>query len=124
MPHKYLAHVVDAVVTPMDSKGRFHMRQNLDLCFTAVGIRSLIGDIVGVFFHHPSAGAAIGGATAGLAGRFQDYGTGDDLMREAAGELEGGWTALFMLARTGASDQVIERLRRSRWQCVAHQSES
>lgn len=110
MSYEYLAHVVDAVVATMDRKGRVHLHQNVDLWFTAAGIGSFIGVIVGAFFLHPLAGAAIGGATAGLFGAFQDYGIDDDFMREVAGELEGGRAALFMLIRTEASDRVIERL--------------
>lgn len=74
----------------------------------------LIGAIAGVATGGTGlvlAGLAGGAAGGAVSGWMSDAGISDEMMKETAAALDGGKAILFIAARTGAPDKVLERLK-------------
>jgi uncharacterized membrane protein len=68
------------------------------------------GFIVGLVFLAPLAGIALGAATGALAGHLSNYGIDDKWIKEVAGAIPPGGSALFVMARNTDQEQVFPEM--------------
>jgi uncharacterized membrane protein len=109
---EYLVEVGDAVIATRDADGKIKLNQMLNLWAVGAAGGSLWGLLAGFLFFNPLLGAVGGAAAGAVAAALNDYGIGDDFMRDVAGVLRPGQAALFILATRVSSERVIERLAR------------
>src|SRR4029077_10605709 len=69
------------------------------------------GDLIGMIFLMPLAGAAIGAAAGALGGALADVGINDQFMKDAAQNLQAGNAAVFLLIRKMTTDKVLAVLQ-------------
>jgi uncharacterized membrane protein len=62
---------------------------------------------------NPLLGLAVGASAGAVSGALTDVGINDGFMRDLAGTLSAGTSALFVLVRTVTLDKVLEELRGS-----------
>lgn len=110
LQQEYLIDLDDAVIATKQEDGRVKLNQLFHP--TAAGAMSgtFWGLLIGTLFLMPFAGAALGAASGALSGALTDVGINDDFMKEAAGVLQPGSAALFLLIRKMTADKVIEDL--------------
>src|SRR5262249_3396619 len=111
MQHEYLMDLEDAVVAVRDQEGKVKLHQIHNL--TAAGAISggFWGALIGLLFLSPLLGAAIGAGAGAVGGTVSDIGIDDNFMKELAGTLKPGSSALFVLVRKMTPDKVLEQLR-------------
>jgi uncharacterized membrane protein len=68
------------------------------------------GFVFGLLFLVPIAGMAIGAASGALAGHLSDYGMDDKWIKEVAGSIPPGGSALFVMARTTNQERVLPEM--------------
>ena len=68
------------------------------------------GFLFGLLFLVPIAGMAIGAASGALAGHLSDYGIDDKWIKEVAGAIQPGGSALFVMARTTNQERVLPEM--------------
>ncbi len=118
----YLIDLEDACVAVREADGRVRLKQAVDLVSIGAagsGLSGMLwGSLVGLLFLNPLAGMAVGGAVGAgagaLAGTVADYGIPDDYIRQLAGTLEPGTSALFVLIRKVNPDKVLPELEKYR----------
>ena len=71
------------------------------------------GLLFGLLFFVPLLGMAIGAAAGALSGALTDVGINDAFMKELAGTLKPGSSALFVLVRKMTPDKVLAELQGS-----------
>ena len=104
---EYLIELGDAVVAVREPDGNVKLNQLVNT--TAIGAASggMWGALIGLLFFNPLVGAAIGAGAGALSGRFKDIGIDDKFMKDAAGALTPGQTALCVLVRKVTADKVL-----------------
>ena len=68
------------------------------------------GFVFGLLFLVPIAGMAIGAASGALAGHLSDYGMDDKWIKEVAGSIPPGGSALFVMARNTNQERVLPEM--------------
>ncbi|MGH7786105.1 MAG: DUF1269 domain-containing protein [Candidatus Binatia bacterium] len=113
MQKEYLVDLADAVVAVRKPDGKVELHQIHNL--TAAGALSggMWGALIGLLFLSPMLGFAIGAASGAVGGALTDIGINDNFMKELAGTLKPGSSALFVLVRKITVDKVIEELQGS-----------
>jgi uncharacterized membrane protein len=111
MQKEYLIDLADAVVAVKGEDGKVKLHQVHNL--TAAGAISggFWGTLIGMIFLNPLLGAAAGAAAGAISGALSDVGVDDKFMKELAGELEPGNSALFVLVRKSTPDKVLEEMK-------------
>ncbi len=111
MQHEYLVDLEDAVVAVRDKEGKVKLHQIHNL--TAAGAISggFWGALIGLLFLSPILGAAIGAGAGAVGGTLSDIGIDDNFMKELAGTLQPGSSALFVLVRKMTADKVLPQLQ-------------
>lgn len=111
MQRDYLIDLEDAVVAIKQPDGKVKLNQAIQL--TAMGAVSggFWGALVGLLFLNPLLGAAVGAGAGVVSGALSDVGINDDFMKELAGTLKPGSSALFVLVRKVTPDKALEELR-------------
>ena len=111
MQHEYLVNLDDAVVAVRDKEGKVKLHQIHNL--TAAGAISggFWGALIGLLFLSPILGAAIGAGAGAIGGTLSDIGIDDNFMKELAGTLQPGSSALFVLVRKMTPDKVLPQLQ-------------
>ncbi|HEY2107405.1 MAG TPA: DUF1269 domain-containing protein [Candidatus Binataceae bacterium] len=111
MQHEYLVDLEDAVVAVRDQEGKVKLHQIHNL--TAAGAISggFWGALIGLLFLSPILGAAIGAGAGAVGGALSDLGIDDNFMKELAGHLAPGSSALFVLVRKMTTDKVLPQLQ-------------
>jgi uncharacterized membrane protein len=71
---------------------------------------ALWGLVFGLLFLVPIVGMAIGAATGALAGHLADYGLDDKWIKEVAGSIPPGGSALFVMARNTNQERVLPEM--------------
>lgn len=107
----YLIDLEDAVVAVKDDKGKIKLHQALNL--TAVGAVSggFWGSLIGLIFLNPILGMAAGAAAGAISGALTDVGIDDKFMKELAGQITPGSSALFVLVRKSTPDKVLDEIK-------------
>jgi uncharacterized membrane protein len=111
MQKDFLIDLGDAVVAVKDEKGKVKLHQAVNL--TAYGAMSggFWGALVGLIFLNPLLGVAMGATAGAVSGALTDVGINDGFMKELAGGLPAGSSALFVLVRKATPDKVLEELK-------------
>jgi uncharacterized membrane protein len=111
MQHEYLVDLEDAVVAVRNKEGKVKLHQIHNL--TAAGAISggFWGALIGLLFLSPILGAAIGAGAGAVGGTLSDIGIDDNFMKELAGTLQPGSSALFVLVRKMTPDKVLAQLQ-------------
>ena len=111
MQKDYLVDLEDAVVAVKDKQGKVKLHQAINL--TAAGALSggFWGTLIGLIFLNPLLGLAIGAGAGAVSGALNDIGINDNFMKELAGGLTPGTSALFVLVRKVTPDKVLEEMR-------------
>ncbi|RRH73501.1 DUF1269 domain-containing protein [Falsigemmobacter faecalis] len=126
LQREYLIDLEDAVIATRSPEGAVDLKQSVNL--VGMGAASsgvsgaMFGTLIGLLFLNPLAGMAIGGAigagTGALAGSLADYGINDDLIREIAGTLTPGSSALFLLVRKAQPEKVMAEFPHSKGRII------
>ena len=111
MQKEYLIQMKDIVVVTKNEKGKIRLHQAVNLTAAGAIGGTFWGMLIGMIFFNPLLGAAMGAGAGALAGRLRDIGINDDFMKEVAGHLTEGTSALFILIRKVTSDKVLDRLK-------------
>ncbi len=111
MQKDFLIDLGDAVVAVKDDKGKVKLHQAVNL--TAKGAMSggFWGALIGLIFLNPLLGVAMGATAGAVSGALTDVGINDGFMKELAGGLAAGNSALFVLVRKATPDKVLEELK-------------
>lgn len=113
MAGEYLVDIEDAVVAihKQDGKVKLHQMHTLTTAGAIGG--GFWGVFIGLLALHPLLGLVIGASAGAAAGALSDVGISDNFMKELAGKLTPGTSALFVLSSKMTSDRVLERLKGS-----------
>ena len=106
-----LLQLEDAAYAWRDENGKVRIHQALSLTGAGAASGALWGTLIGMLFLVPVAGLAIGAGTGALSGKLADVGINDDTIKQIGGQLEQGKAAVFLLARSGTADRVIEAIK-------------
>ncbi len=109
----YLIDLEDAVVAVKDKKGKVKLNQIHHMTQAGAASGGLWGALIGMLFLNPLLGVVIGAGTGALSGSLTDVGINDNFMKEIAAAFQPGTSALFILARQGTPDKVLEELKGS-----------
>ncbi len=111
MQKEYLIQMKDIVVVTRNEKGKIRLHQAVNLTAAGAVGGTFWGMLIGLIFFNPLLGAAIGAGAGALSGRLQDIGINNNFMKEVAGNLTEGTSALFILIHKVTSDKVLDRLK-------------
>ncbi|MEI9935767.1 MAG: DUF1269 domain-containing protein [Pseudomonadota bacterium] len=107
---EYLIDLEDAVVAIKDQSGKVKLNQAIDLTAAGAVSGGFWGSLIGLMFLNPLLGLAVGAAAGAASGALTDIGINDDFMKELAGTLTPGSSALFVLVRKVTVDKVLEAI--------------
>lgn len=113
MAGEYLVDIEDAVVALHKENGKVKLYQMHSLTAAGAVGGGFWGVFIGLLFLHPLLGLAVGAGAGATAGALSDVGINDNFMKELAGKLTPGTSALFVLCSKMTSDRVLERLKGS-----------
>ena len=111
MHKEYLIEVEDAVVVTRDQKGRTKLDQAVNLTSAGAFGGGFWGLLIGLIFLNPLLGAALGAGAGALAGRFNDIGLNDRMIKDMSQSFSPGTSALFVLIRKATVDKVLNGLK-------------
>lgn len=111
MQQEYLLEMEDAVVATKNADGKIKLHQAVNLPAMGALQGGFWGTLIGCLFFMPLFGMAAGAASGALSGALADVGINDDFMKEVAGKLTPGTSALFVLLRKMTADKVLEELK-------------
>ena len=111
MQKDYLIDMEDAVVVVKDQKGKIKLHQMYSLTAAGAAGGGFWGALIGLIFLNPILGMAAGAAAGAISGALSDVGIDDKFMKELAGALHPGTSALFVLVRKATPDKVLEELK-------------
>jgi uncharacterized membrane protein len=107
----YLIDLEDAVVAVKDAKGKVKLHQAVNLTAAGALGGGFWGSLIGLIFLNPLLGAAVGATAGAVSGALTDVGINDKFMKELAGHLSPGASALFVLVRRATPDKVLDELK-------------
>lgn len=110
MQQDYLVEIEDAVVAVRKPDGKVKLRQMVNLTASGAVGGGFWGLLIGVLFMNPLLGAVVGTGAGAVAGALSDVGINDNFMRQMAGNLQPGGSALFVLVRSDITDKVLKEL--------------
>jgi len=110
---EYLIKLSDAVIATKTETGNVKLNQLVNTTTAGAVSGSFWGLLIGVIFLNPLLGVVIGAGTGALSGSLTDVGINDNFMKEIAAAFQPGTSALFILARQGTPDKVLEELKGS-----------
>jgi uncharacterized membrane protein len=106
-----LLQLQDAAYAWKDEKGKVRIQQAVSTTGAGAASGALWGTLIGMIFLMPVAGAAVGAGMGALGGKLTDVGISDDMIRQAGEQLNQGKAAVFLLARSGTADRVIDAFK-------------
>jgi uncharacterized membrane protein len=107
----YLIDLEDAVVSVKDATGKVKLHQLINLTAAGAVGGGFWGSLIGLIFLNPILGAALGAAAGAASGALTDVGINDNFMKELAGNMSPGSSALFVLVRKATVDKVLDELK-------------
>jgi uncharacterized membrane protein len=111
MQKDFLIDLGDAVVAVKDDKGKVKLNQAVNLTAHGAMTGGFWGALIGLIFLNPLLGVAMGMTAGAISGALTDVGINDGFMKELAGGLTPGSSALFVLVRKATPDKVLEELK-------------
>jgi len=106
----YLIDLADAVVAVKDESGEVKLHQAVNLTTLGAVSGGFWGALIGLIFLNPLIGMAMGATAGAVSGALTDVGINDKFMKDLAGALKNGSSALFVLVRKSTPDKVLEEL--------------
>ena len=113
MVGEYLVDIEDAAVAIHKENGKVKLRQMHPLTAAGAIGGGFWGLLIGLILVHPLLGFVVGSGAGAVAGALSDIGVNDRFMKELAGKLTPGTSALFVLSTRMTSERVLERLKGS-----------
>jgi uncharacterized membrane protein len=110
MQKEFLIELEDVAWVTKAQDGKLKLHQGTNLTGVAVAGGALWGFLFGLLFLVPIAGMAIGAASGVLAGHLADYGLDDTWIKEVAGSILPGGSALFVMARDTNQERVLPEM--------------
>ena len=102
-----LLEIDDAAYVTKDNEGHFHVHQEHSLTKSGAVAGGMGGLVAGLLFTIPVVGLAVG-ATAGIiAGKAQDYGIDDKMIKAINDDMRLNTSAIFALVRDVNRDAVV-----------------
>jgi uncharacterized membrane protein len=101
----------DAAVVIRRADGKVKVKQAVNLVGTGALGGAFWGMLIGLLFWAPWLGLAIGALSGALGGALSDYGVDDGFVREVAGTIQPGHSALFLLIREATPDKLVDELK-------------
>ncbi len=111
MQQEYLIDLEDAVVAVKKPDGKVKLHQIISTVKAGALGGGFWGALIGLIFLNPLLGLAAGATAGAVAGALSDVGIDDKFMKELAGTLQPGSSALFVLVRKATPDRVLEELK-------------
>jgi uncharacterized membrane protein len=111
MQKEYLIDLEDAVVAVKDEKGKVKLHQAVNLTAAGAVSGGFWGTLIGLIFLNPLLGLAVGATAGAVSGALTDVGVDDKFMKELAGQMKSGSSALFILVRSATPDKVLEEIK-------------
>ena len=111
MQKDYLIDLEDAVVVVKDEKGKVKLHQAVNLTAAGAVSGGFWGTLIGLIFLNPLLGLAVGATAGAVSGALTDVGIDDKFMKELAGQMNPGSSALFILVRKATPDKVLEEIK-------------
>src|SRR5499426_4735023 len=111
MQKDYLIDLEDAVVAVKDQQGKVKLHQAVNLTAAGALTGGFWGTLIGLIFLSPLLGMAVGAGAGAVSGALTDVGINDNFMKDLAGGLTPGSSALFVLVRKATPDKVLEEIR-------------
>jgi uncharacterized membrane protein len=109
----------DTAVVSKDADGKVHVKNEVSQgTMTATGVGALLGLMLGALLF-PLAGVLIGAGGGALVGRFMNLGVDGDFVKDVAGSLQPGTSALFVLVRD-ANPSVVRAVLQEHHGKVLH----
>src|SRR5215469_7967773 len=96
---EYLLDLEDAVVAVKDKQGKVKLHQAVNLTAAGAVRGGFWGALIGLIFLNPLLGLALGAGAGAVSGALTDVGINDTFMKDLAGGLTAGSSALFVLVR-------------------------
>jgi uncharacterized membrane protein len=98
-------------VAVKNAKGKVKLHQAVNLTAAGAITGGFWGSLIGLIFLNPILGAAVGASAGAVSGALTDVGINDKFMKELAGTLNPGSSALFVLVRKATPDKVLEEVK-------------
>jgi uncharacterized membrane protein len=105
-----LIQLSDAAVAIRKQDGKVKVKQAVSLVGTGALGGAFWGMFIGLLFWMPWLGLAIGAASGALGGALSDTGVDDKFIKEVAGTIEPGQSALFLMVESWTEDKVMDEL--------------
>jgi uncharacterized membrane protein len=106
----HLIQLSDAAVAIRKQDGKVKVKQAVSLVGAGALGGAFWGMFIGLLFWMPWLGLAIGAASGALGGALSDTGVDDKFIKEVAGTIEPGQSALFLLVESWTEDKVMDEL--------------
>lgn len=97
----------DAAYVTKDNEGKFHVHQEHSLTKSGAVAGGLGGVIAGLLFTIPIAGLAVGAAAGVIAGKAQDFGIDDKLIKSLNEDMRLNMSAILMLVHDANQEAVL-----------------
>jgi len=110
MQKEVLISLEDVAWVTKSPDGKLKLHQGVGLTGAGAAGGALWGFLFGLIFLVPLFGMAVGAATGALAGHFADYGIDDKWIKEVAGAIPPGGSALFVMARSANQERVLPEI--------------
>jgi uncharacterized membrane protein len=111
MQKDFLIDLEEAVVAVKDEKGKVKLHQAVNLTAAGAVSGGFWGTLIGLIFLNPLLGLAVGATAGAVSGALTDVGVDDKFMKELAGQMKSGSSALFILVRSATPDKVLEEIK-------------
>ena len=110
MQKELLIELEDVAWVTKAQDGKMKLHQGTSLTGAGAAGGAMWGFLFGLLFLVPIAGMAIGAASGALAGHLADYGLDDKWIKEVAGSIQPGGSALFVMARNANQERVLPEM--------------
>lgn len=110
MQKEFLIELEDVAWVTKSQDGKMKLHQGANLTGTGAASGAMWGFLFGLLFLVPLFGMALGAATGALAGKLSDYGIDDNWIKEVAGSIPPGGSALFVMARNTNQERVLPEM--------------
>ncbi|MEM6898182.1 MAG: DUF1269 domain-containing protein [Pseudomonadota bacterium] len=101
----------DAVIVRRTEDGKIKLRQSINLVAAGAATGGFWGGLIGLLFLNPLVGIAAGASAGAVSGALTDIGIDDKFIKDMAGKLEPGFSAIFVLVRKVTPDRVLPELK-------------
>jgi len=110
MQKEFLIELEDVAWVTKAQDGKMKLHQGASLTGAGAAGGAFWGFLFGLIFLVPLFGMALGAATGALAGKLADYGIDDNWIKEVAGSIPPGGSALFVMARNANAERVLPEM--------------